>query len=546
MTTSTVKRCRRSSQTTSSGGDAVPAEDVDDDVMTDTNSPMHTSNSLSKRDSEEDAWASKGYNYINPFVHRLEIDSHIEVAKIYVLTVLLLPIRVVGCVLSLLSAWMFACIGLYGMTLDDLKAKPLSGWRKQMQYMTAKAMRMLYTSGSFHHVSMKGTPATPKQAPILVVAPHSSYVDSILVVATGPPSIVAKRETADIPLLGRIINYAQPIYVQREDPNSRQNTIRDIVDRARSTDDWPQVVIFAEGTCTNRTALIKFKPGAFYPGVPVQPVLLKYPNKYDTFTWTWDGPGVLRLLWLTMTQFYNRCEVEYLPVYQPNEAEMADANLYANNVREVMAKALGVPTSDYSFEDVIIMSRARDMKIPFPGDIVEIERTIDQLGLLESTRDAELCAKYLSLSNTDKLDIITFAELLQVDLKNPSLHKLFALLDHRRRGTVSLKSFLLCSLFSKLKNADLSTFLRALINLYSESSEKISRDSFVRLMRHAGGKLNEQKAQVLYYALDTANIGYVSFDSFVEYSEKQSNYKFLYHKSEHIRRSKTTVASNPN
>lgn len=46
----------------------------------------------------------------------------------------------------------------------------------------------------------------------------------------------------------------------------------------------------------------------------------------------------LRLLWLTMTQFYNRCEIEYLPVYNPSPAEVADANLYANNVREVMAK----------------------------------------------------------------------------------------------------------------------------------------------------------------------------------------------------------------
>ena len=53
-----------------------------------------------------------------------------------------------------------------------------------------------------------------------------------------------------------IINYAQPIYVQREDPNSRQTTIREIVNRARSEEDWPQVVIFAEGTCTNRKALI--------------------------------------------------------------------------------------------------------------------------------------------------------------------------------------------------------------------------------------------------------------------------------------------------
>ncbi|XP_068141291.1 lysophosphatidylcholine acyltransferase [Drosophila tropicalis] len=510
-----------------------------EDIMVNTDHKRSGSN-LSKRDSMENSWSSKGYSYINPFVHRIEIDSQIELAKVYVLTVLLLPIRVVGCVLSLLSAWMFACIGLYGLTLDDLKQKPLTGWRKQVQYLAARAMRMVYTAGSFHYINMKGTPATSREAPILVVAPHSSYVDSILVVASHPPSIVAKRETSDIPLLGRIINYAQPIYVQREDPNSRQNTIRDIVERARSTDDWPQVVIFAEGTCTNRTALIKFKPGAFYPGVPVQPVLLRYPNKFDTFTWTWDGPGVLRLLWLTMTQFYNRCEIEYLPVYTPSAAEKADANLYAQNVREVMAKALGVPTSDYSFEDVIVMSRARDMKIPFPGDIVEIERTLDQLGILESKRDAQLCEKYLNLSNTDKLDIITFAELLQVDLKDQNLHKLFALLDHRGKGTVSLKSFLLCSLFCKLKNSDILTFLRALVNIYSESSQRIDRDSFARLLRHAGGKLNEQNAQLLFFKLDTANLGYVSFENFAEYTEKLPNYKFLYHKSEHIRRSKVT------
>jgi len=76
------------------------------------------------------------------------------------------------------------------------------------------------------------------------------------------------------------------------------------------------------------------------------------------------------------------------------------------------------------------MSRAREMKIPFPGDIVEIEHTLDSLDLLESKRDMELCEIFLSLSNTDNVDIITFAELLQVDLKNSELHKLFALLDH--------------------------------------------------------------------------------------------------------------------
>lgn len=49
------------------------------------------SNNLGKRDSEEDSWASKGYSYINPFVHRIQIDSHIEVAKVSFLSFVFLP-----------------------------------------------------------------------------------------------------------------------------------------------------------------------------------------------------------------------------------------------------------------------------------------------------------------------------------------------------------------------------------------------------------------------------------------------------------------------
>lgn len=85
-----------------------------------------------------------------------------------------------------------------------------------------------------------------------------------------------------------------------------------VIERANSNENWPQVIIvilpgdwrlksksstfpqiiiFPEGTCTNRSCLLSFKPGAFYPGVPVQPVCIKYPNALDTVTWTWEGPG---------------------------------------------------------------------------------------------------------------------------------------------------------------------------------------------------------------------------------------------------------------
>ncbi|KAI8034241.1 hypothetical protein M5D96_013000 [Drosophila gunungcola] len=71
MTTSTIKP---------SGGEEVPPAGVMGGVG--DVGDVGVAASLSKRDSEEDTWASKGYNYINPFVHRIEIDSHIEVAKV--------------------------------------------------------------------------------------------------------------------------------------------------------------------------------------------------------------------------------------------------------------------------------------------------------------------------------------------------------------------------------------------------------------------------------------------------------------------------------
>jgi lysophosphatidylcholine acyltransferase/lyso-PAF acetyltransferase len=143
-----------------------------------------------------------------------------------------------------------------------------------------------------------------------------------------------------IPILHRLelIDLAQPIYVCREDHNSRATTIQDILTRTNSSDEWPQIMIFPEGTCTNRTSLIKFKPGAFYPGLPVQPVCIRYPNKTDTYTWTWNGPNVLLLLWRTLAQFHTIVEIEYLPVYTPSEEEKKNPKLYAQNVQNFMSR----------------------------------------------------------------------------------------------------------------------------------------------------------------------------------------------------------------
>lgn len=62
-------------------------------------------------------------------------------------------------------------------------------------------MRAMWFSGGFHWIRVKGRPALPSEAPILTMAPHSSYFDAIPVTMT-MASIVMKAESKDVPVWG--------------------------------------------------------------------------------------------------------------------------------------------------------------------------------------------------------------------------------------------------------------------------------------------------------------------------------------------------------
>lgn len=54
--------------------------------------------------------------------------------------------------------------------------------------------------------------------------------------------------------------------------------------RAASTE-FPSVLLFPEGTTTNGRNLISFKLGAFAPGFPIQPVVIRYPFVHFDISW---------------------------------------------------------------------------------------------------------------------------------------------------------------------------------------------------------------------------------------------------------------------
>ena len=93
------------------------------------------------------------------------------------------------------------------------------------------------------------------------MAPHCSYFDALGIVYLNFPSVIGRAGSDNVPLFGYLTRLTQPLIVDRHDPSSRSNVVKTIIDRLNSPLKWPKLAIYAEGTCTNRKALLSFKPG---------------------------------------------------------------------------------------------------------------------------------------------------------------------------------------------------------------------------------------------------------------------------------------------
>lgn len=61
----------------------------------------------------------------------------------------------------------------------------------------------LYFLAMGFRVVVKGRQASSAEAPILAVAPHSSFFDAIVCIVAGLPSTVSRAESLETPIFGR-------------------------------------------------------------------------------------------------------------------------------------------------------------------------------------------------------------------------------------------------------------------------------------------------------------------------------------------------------
>ncbi|KAL3859040.1 hypothetical protein ACJMK2_009278 [Sinanodonta woodiana] len=462
----------------------------------------------------------------NPFSHKLHL-SPIHIVQIVLMSLTLAPLRLVIIGLLLILLWPLAFISTAFQSEEDWN-KPITGWRKCFERPFIYVGRAIVFVIGFHNVKVKGEPKPSTEAPIICGAPHSSFFDTLAIFfCSGLPSAVSKKENSSMFILGSLMSYAQPVWVKREDRNSRTSTIKEIERRAKKFGEWPQIILFPEGTCTNRSCLITFKLGAFHPGVPVQPMCLRYSNRLDTVTWTWDGPGAFRQFWLTLCQFHTNLEIEFLPVYVPSEEEKKDPKLFANNVRRKMAECLDIPVTDHTFDDCRLMIQAEKLKLPMHAGLVEFQKLHKKLGVsLEQMQ--KLLERFGSINyrGDGLLSLEEFSAYLQIPV-NPALKEVFAMYDRDGSGTIDFREYVIgLSLISNPVNNE-ETIQLAFKLFDSEDKGYITQPDLTKILNKAFG-MEELDIQDLFNKVDAGQDGKISYDEFRNFAMQRPEYANLF------------------
>ena len=170
-----------------------------------------------------------------------------------------------------------------------------------------------------------------QQRPAVFVFNHQSKVDVVIIAKLLRRDIagVGKKEIKQMPLIGKTLELAGTVFIDRENSASAIEAMKPLVDAMRNQ--GKSVVIAPEGTRTITPKLGSFKKGPFHlaiqAGVPVVPVIIH--NAGDVAP---KGDFVFRPATV---------EVDVLPPVDTSSWSSADIERHVAEVRQLFLEVLG-------------------------------------------------------------------------------------------------------------------------------------------------------------------------------------------------------------
>lgn len=176
----------------------------------------------------------------------------------------------------------------------------------------------------------------------LVVANHVSWLDIVAVHAVCPEArFVAKAELRHWPLVSRLVDAAQTLYLERE---RKRDALRVVHQTAEALSAGDTVALFPEGTTGDGHALLPFHANLLQAAIatqtPVQPVALRFsePGHAVSLAAQWpQGLSFAGSLWKIAQA---RGLVVRLQVLPAQATAHADRRVLAQHLRDLIAQAL--------------------------------------------------------------------------------------------------------------------------------------------------------------------------------------------------------------
>ncbi|KAH7433311.1 hypothetical protein KP509_07G063300 [Ceratopteris richardii] len=451
---------------------------------------------------------------IDPFRNHTEVmDSVYEWIK----AIVCFPLVIVRLLLIIIITGGGILIAKLLLLGWDEKVVPMPKWRRKIVYITRILARLVLFCCGYHWIRRVGKPVKREVAPV-VVSNHISFIDPIFFFFELFPSFVSSAAHSELPGIGMIIKPMQVINVERSSAESKKYALKEIKNRAMSNE-FPHVMVFPEGTTTNGKALIFFQLGAFMPGLPVQPVVLRYP--YVHFDNSWGRTSILKLVWRMLSQLHNFMEVEYLPVIYPTSREKDHPALFAKKVKRVMAKALNVPSTSHSYSDLILSTKLKEPKNDdFASYMVEMAK-MEKLFHITTRESAVLLEKFQAL-DTNCSGRLTESQFLDaLDLPKTTIsQQIFGFFNKEDEGSISFREFLAGSAFI-LKHPSFGMMCKVSFEFCDFRKQGfLSRVEIERSLRLVFPELTSTQVQKFEKKLDVDGDGIINWDDFRDFLHK--------------------------
>ncbi|GMH78245.1 hypothetical protein TrLO_g3437 [Triparma laevis f. longispina] len=465
----------------------------------------------------------------NPFVNDTKYLTLPQRLKLSIMTWTIFPIRLLISLLLLLLIISYGNLAALFLPKSAGLTTPISSFRRFLLLPFRTLLRLMLFNWGFYWIRVKGKKASAKEAP--VIAPnHVTFIEPLYLMYANAPMSVGAKATMMFPGTSKIHQLLQSIPLEKyKEPNSKENVYsrewvkEAMMERTASGGAWPQLMIFPEGTTKATKALIHFKNGPFLPGKPVQPVIVKFPFRYCDLTWVTGGVSQVQLLYRMMCQFYNCLEIEYLPVYVPSEDEkggdFASAKLFAHNVRNVMANAMGVPTTEHSYEDVRLAGVAIALHMPANDALLEIGKAKKFLaGVSMKTIEKHLTAfAAMDTNHTGQVTFNQFAEAFELKQENGEIShgalRMFDLIDTHGHGTINFKDYLFGLALVNEVPQNRKQLVKLAFHSFDPSGKGLTLPQFSQIMSF-NPTLDPPTVAKIFKEADTSNDGFLTFSEF--------------------------------